>query len=370
MLFRSGKNSRYRYEFICLFSKFKPELINPNLLGNAPLVLEDPNDGTVPLNSSFYVSRKQVEDRCYETVLKPGSLIRIKGPQMMGKTSLLERVLERAENNSYQTLYLDMTSVDLGTLTRLDKFLRWLCVMVQRRLKLKDKLNDYWAEILGPNSNCTDYFEEYLLNEIDSPIVLAFDDIDRLFHYPKEVAEDFFGMLRSWHENGKKNSLWQQLRLVVAHSTEAYIPLDINRSPFNVGVPIELPEFNREQVLDLAKRHNLKWQNDEVDKFMEIVGGHPYLVRLGLYHLGKQELSLRKLLENAATEEGIYKKYLQELLLTLQEAPELPDAFKKVVTSPEPVELNSIQIYKLDIMGLVQIQDKDRKSTRLNSSHT
>lgn len=41
----------------------------------------------------------------------------------------------------------------------------------------------------------------------------------------------------------------------------------------------------------------------------------------------------------------------------LQKCPNLAQALKLVVNSSEPVELDSIQIYKLHSMGLVQRQD-------------
>jgi hypothetical protein len=37
------------------------------------------------------------------------------------------------------------------------------------------------------------YFEQYLLAEIKAPLVLALDDVDRLFQY-SELADEFFGL--------------------------------------------------------------------------------------------------------------------------------------------------------------------------------
>ncbi len=164
-------------------------------------------------------------------------------------------------------------------------------------------------------------------------------------------------MLRSWHEKGKISQRWKQLRLVMAHSTEVYIPLDINQSPFNAGVPVELLEFDPKQVKDLARLHQLNWNKPQVEKLMSIVGGHPYLVRLAMYEVSSGKVTLEQLLRDAPTEVGIYSNHLRRHLETLQQASELAQAFKKVVASPEPVELDSMQIYKLHSMGLVQRQD-------------
>ena len=76
--------------------------------------------------------------------------------------------------------------------------------------------------------------------------MLALDDVDGLFDYP-DLTDDFFCLLRTWHEQAKNQDIWQQLRLIVGHSTEVYIPLNVNQSPFNVGLPIDLKQFTPEQ---------------------------------------------------------------------------------------------------------------------------
>lgn len=314
-------------------------------------------EGSVAKNSPFYVERFNIESFCNETVVKPGALIRIKAPELMGKTSLMNRILNHAAKQNFHIVYLDLKSVDKEILTHLDKFLRWLCCMVGRQLNLENRLNDYWdTEILGSNDNCTVYFEEYLLTEINSPVVLGLDEVDRIFPYT-EVVEDFFGMLRSWHEKGKIFKIWEQLRLVIAHSTEIYIPLDMNQSPFNAGIPVELGEFDAKQIKDLACLHGLNWNDTQVDELMKMVGGHPYLVRLAMYYVSSLKVMLKQLLQEAATEAGIYSNHLRRYLKILQQVPDLAQALKEVVTSPKPVELDPMQIYKLHSMGLVQRQD-------------
>ena len=200
-------------------------------------------EGSVALSSPFYLNRSPIESICYETIAKPGSLIRIKGAKWMGKTSLIMRILDRGVAQGQKTVYLDFDAIDHTILQNLDKLLRWLCVTISRQLKLTNKVNHYWdTDILGSNDNCTFYFEEFLLTEFDSDIILAWDNVDLLFPY-RQVVEDFLGLLRSWHEKGKIHRCWSRLKLVLAHSTEVYIPLDINQSPFNAGVPILLEEF-------------------------------------------------------------------------------------------------------------------------------
>jgi hypothetical protein len=311
-------------------------------------------EGAVAPESPLYIERPGVEPLCYEAVLKPGALIRIKAPKLMGKTSLLLRLLSYAKNHQCQVVYLDLQSIDRSIVTDLDKFLRWLCVIVGRQLKLENQLHQYWdTDILGSNDNCTAYFEEYLLTTIGEPLVLCFDDVDRIFPHA-EVVEDFLGLLRSWHEKGKTSKIWQQLHLVIAYSTEVYIPLDINQSPFNAGIPVELSEFDLLHVQELAHRHHLNWQEQQCHQLMQMVGGHPYLVRLAMYALSRGYSTLAQLLQEASTEAGIFSHHLRRYLETLQQTPELAQMFKQAVLSAEPVELNSMQIYQLHSMGLVK----------------
>ncbi|QSJ15685.1 AAA-like domain-containing protein [Nostoc sp. UHCC 0702] len=330
------------------------------LPANPPMPVAEPElpEGQVDLASQFYIERPPIESRCHEAIFKPGSLIRIKAPRQMGKTSLMARILHQASQQDYLTVPLSFQLADGKVFADLDKFLRWFCASVGRRLRIPNKLTDYWDEIFGSKDNCTAYFEDYLLAEINQPLVLGLDEVDCVFQYP-EIAGDFFGLLRAWHEDAKNREIWKKLRLVVVHSTEVYIPLNINQSPFNVGLPIELPEFNAQQVLDLAQRHGLNWSFTKVEQLMAMVGGHPYLVRVALYRIARKDITLDLLLQKAPTEAGPYSDHLRRHLWNLEQRPELAAAIKKVVATSSPVRLDSIECFKLLSMGLLQQQGND-----------
>ena len=152
------------------------------------------------------------------------------------------------------------------------------------------------------------------------------------------------------------SNLWEKLRLIVVHSTEGYIPLDINQSPFNVGLPIELQEFTLAQVTDLAHRHGLTWTDDQFHQLMTLIGGHPYLVRFAFYHMAQHQLTLKQLLEDAPTESGIYGDHLRRHLWNLHQNTTLAESFREVLASQEPVCLESEQAFKLHSLGLVKLQ--------------
>jgi hypothetical protein len=322
-----------------------------------PVILELPA-GSVSVNSPFYVDRPPIEKDCYETILQPGALIRIKAPRQMGKSSLMQRILVHGQNSGQKTVRLDFQSVDAEFLTDINLFLQWFCASVSSELGLDDRLEELWKGVLGSKNKCTNYFQRYLLPTITEPLGLGLDEVDQVFQHP-HIAQEFFSLLRAWHEKGKNEPIWQKLRLVIVHSKEVYIPLNINQSPFNVGLPIELPELTETQVNDLVARHGLNWSSTEVQQLMDVVDGHPYLLRKALYEIARGNLNLKRFVEVAATEEGLYGDHLRRHLLNLKADPEMATAMRQVIASSQPIRLDATQSFKLRSIGLVELRGNE-----------
>ncbi|MEL6500027.1 MAG: AAA-like domain-containing protein [Cyanobacteria bacterium J06623_1] len=336
----------------------------PNLYQHDLKELTEPllPKGQISLGSQFYIERSPVEESCFKTVMQPGSLIRIKASRHMGKSSLMVRVLDHAAQQGCKTVFLSLNMADRSILQDLDKFLQWFSASVGLGLHLPNRLNGYWDELFGSKISCKIYFEQYLLAKTMQPVVLALDDVDRLFDYP-ELADEFFGLLRTWHEQAKNRGIWQQLRLLVAHSTEVYIPLNVNKSPFNVGVPINLGSFTSEQVVQLAKQYQLELSPTDVAKLIEIGDGQPYLTQLALYSLWRDNTAPAQLLPEATADRGIYSDHLQRLLWTLAKDPALTQALAKVVQASNPIKLDLVQGFKLESLGLVKLQGNEASSS-------
>jgi AAA-like domain/Sigma-70, region 4 len=337
--------------------KYSENSLNHNSakIDGQPLPVAYP-EGQVDLSSNFYIERPPIESLCQETILQPGALISIKASRQMGKTSLMAKIIKYGEEQNYKIVNLTLQLAEKKVFSSLDTFLKWFCIYITYKLGLENRLDDYWQEYRGLKVNCTDYLEEYLLPKIEQPLILAIDELDVVFQY-EEIASDFLAMLRTWHEYSKSGNIWKKLRLIICHSTEAYIPLDINQSPFNVGLVINLPEFTYEQVDELTKRYGLNWGKSEIEKLMKLVGGHPYLVRLGLYHIARKNITLEDLLQTATKETSIYSDHLRRQLWILSKYPELIKALKTVLNSSQAVALKPIDSFKLHGIGLVKYQN-------------
>ena len=324
---------------------------------SSALVLDVP-EGQVSLDSPLYIDRPPIEVNCYEAILRSGALIRIKAPRQMGKSSLMQRVLNHANQKGHQTAQINFQSVDAEYLANLDQFLQWFCATVANALGLADDLAAQWQGILGSKNKCTNYFQRYLLPQMSDSLTLGLDEVDQVFQHP-DIADGFFSLLRVWHENGKNDAIWKKFHLVLAHSKEVYIPLNINQSPFNVGLPIELPELTEAQIADLVQRHQLNWSPPDIQRLQNVVDGHPYLLRKALYEIAIGNLTLDRFVEIAATDQGPYFDHLHRHLLNLINDPVLEAAMKVVIASDRPVRVEPTQGFKLRSMGLVELRGSD-----------
>ena len=307
------------------------------------------------VDSEFYVPRPPIEALALACIHESGSLLRIKAPTKMGKSSLILRILAEAQHHTYRVASLDLQQADQAAFSDADRFLRWFCANVSLRLNLRPQLDQFWDADVGSKMSCTYYFEKAILAPLQSPLVLTLDEVNCVFAHP-EVALEFLPMLRSWHARARQSPPWQNLRLVLAYSTEVYVPLNLNQSPFNVGLPLELPPLTETQVQSLVWHYGLDLKSDaKLKQFFSLVGGYPYLVQLGLYYLQSEQMALDQLLQEATTEAGIYRHHFRQLLSMLQAEPVLLSAFKQVIAA-EGFKLEAITAYRLTSLGLIHLR--------------
>lgn len=311
------------------------------------------------INSAFYVSRPPAEEQAFGELDRPGGLLRIKAPSNTGKTSLVLRALDYARSQGARTVLLNIQEADTAILQDTGRFLRWFCRNSAQQLGIENRLDDYWDDEIGQKISCKIYFREYLLPQVNGPIVLALDEVDQLFDHPA-IVQEFLPMLRVWHEEAMELEVWQKLRLVLSYNTEVYVPLKISQSPFNIGLSIQLPALTLNQAKMLAEKYDVSRtdgpEGEQLARLHELVSGHPYLIQLALYWLSEREITLATILEEAHKQSGIYIAHLRRHWQIMQRQPMLQEAFAAVLRSPEVgAEVDTLMAYQLERMGLVRI---------------
>lgn len=334
------------------------EQINYNYQSRTTEYIKYPSS-PLSLDSKFYIPRPPLEELAYQEIMQPGCVARIQGFRGMGKTSLMLRILAHARMLGYKTAKLNINQVDMDILQKPKLFMQWLAASIARQLGIEFNTDKHWDEEIGSKLSCTLYLQQYLLAALEQPLLLVLDEVQHIFEYP-DLGREFLPLLRSWQEEAQQDEVWQKLRLVIIYSTDVYLSLDINQSPFNIGLPLKVSEFTAEQVIELANRYEIDWkQNDQVQQLMELIGGHPALINLTLYQLCHQQLTLEKILETASTQIGIYRQHLQNLLNKLQQNSQLLDNFKILLTKDDNMPLELLTAYKLENMGLIRWQQQE-----------
>ncbi len=306
----------------------------------------------LPPKAPLYQVRAEAEAKAGQALLEPGALVRIRGSQGMGKTSFIHQLLHHAGQEGCKTGYVSLAALAPHTFENLDIFLQEFCRQVSLAWHIPDALEDYWDDFFGVTMCCKSYFEEYLLPHISGPVVLALDDGDRLFPF-QNVADDFFGLLRAWHEDAKSRAVWQQLRLIVAYSTDLYVPQNINKSPFNVGLPLELDPLTPEQIQALLTRWQVSLPEPDLEELAAFTGGRPHLVQISGYELSQNGGHLADLVAIALAPESPFRPSLERLQQALEQQPHLAELLTQAMAGQPLEAFNEADLYRLDSLGII-----------------
>jgi hypothetical protein len=175
-------------------------------------------------------------------------------------------------------------------------------------------------------------------------------------------------LLRAWHE--KTELQWQNLKLILVNSTDDYPELDINHSPFNVGIGVDeltgLTGFSPLQAEELLKFY-LQEDSSSTDElilkdFVDFVGGHPFLLDESFKYLRRNPTqTLQQVKEESPTQTGIFNHHLGEVLKTLDSHQYLKDAYIKIIQQyPNSVNLPQKSAFNLRSLGLIKNADNSR----------
>jgi hypothetical protein len=312
--------------------------------------LETPG-GAVKLRDKLYVER-EADAHLKREIVKWGSTTTIRAPRQTGKTSLLMRGIQQARKEGAKVASLDFQGFGHEQLVSVDTFLREFAEAMCHELRLDPaNLEKAWQGSLGAQNKLTFFIEDYILPAFEGSIVLAMDEAGCLLQ--TDFYQDFFGLVRSWHNRRAKYEAWEKLNIVMVISTEPYLLIDdINHSPFNVGLKLELADFNVTQVQDLNRRHGSPIAERNFTQFMTLLKGHPYLTRKALYILVTERLTWAELIRGAATDDGLFGDHLRRHHWMLRDKPELRAALKQIIRAKRCSD--EMSFFRLLRAGLVK----------------
>jgi hypothetical protein len=309
-------------------------------------------EGVVPLKSPFYI-RRPADKELYAAITRRDSIVLIKGPGQVGKTSLLARGLQYAREQGIKVILTDIQRLNAAETESADGLALALANSVADQLDLCTPPHAVWDRQRGANANLDRYLRREAFAEGDAPLVWAIDEVDRLFKH--SYCSELFGLFRSWHNERHLDpaSPWRRLTLALAYATEAHLFIsDIHQPPYNVGIKLALEDFSLDQVQELNHRHQYPLRtSEEICRFYALASGHPYLTTRGLAVLTAQEQTLADLEAASTRDDGPFGNHLRRLLSKLLWDPELTEAARGLLRgAPCPTELS---FYRLRSAGLL-----------------
>ncbi|MEM7658539.1 MAG: AAA-like domain-containing protein [Bacteroidota bacterium] len=318
--------------------------------------------GGEPLDSEFYLQRPG-EQVFIEQLTGEENILLIKGPRQYGKTSLLSRVIQHARAAQFQVVSLNFQNLHRATLNSFDQLLWEFCSKISRPFRLRKQFQNDWKQALEamPNRDRKQLVEEFLEDEVlpilekeAGYLLIAIDEADRLFTR-QQVSNEFFSMLRAWHELRTTDPAWERLKVAITYSTDAQAFItDLDQSPFNVGAMNELVPFEVAHIQQLIQAYRLTAQlpQDATTRLHDLLGGHPFLIRSALYRLAAGQGSFEDLLTQSDQDLGPFKDHLDALYHKLSQRSDLAQAFRSVIRTNQCED--KALLSRLAAIGLVK----------------
>jgi WD40 repeat protein len=234
--------------------------------------------GTVQANKRLYLTR-EADEELFE-LCRSATFAYVLAPRQMGKSSLMLHTAQRLKEDGVRSVIIDLTQ--LGTQVTAEAWYLGLLTIIEDQLMLETGAVQWWkahAE-LGITQRLTRFFEEVLLNEVDSPIVIFVDEIDTTLSL--NFTDDFFAAIRYFYQARSRLLQYQRLSFVlIGVATPGDLIRDPSRTPFNIGQRLDMTDFTFEEALPLTQGLNLP--PDDATRVLHWVldwtGGHPYLTQ-------------------------------------------------------------------------------------------
>jgi WD40 repeat protein len=237
--------------------------------------------GSLPADAPSYVERQC--DRDYYELLKERKYCYVFNCRQMGKSSLRVRVTHKLQAEGIVCATIDPQKIGVEVTCE-----QWYASAIRSLvgdLDLKSKFDlRSWVrerELLSPVQRFAEFIETVVLQEIDAPIVIFVEEIDRLLSL-KFGMDDFFGLVRSFFEDRPTKPDYNRLTFsFLGVATPTDLIQSHNTSAFNIGYAVEMAGFTLTEAGQLMQGLASKVANpqDYLAEAVKWTGGQPFLIQ-------------------------------------------------------------------------------------------
>ncbi|MCP4691968.1 MAG: hypothetical protein GY859_28240 [Desulfobacterales bacterium] len=308
------------------------------------------------VESGFYIKRP-ADEKVRSEIKKPRGLVTVRGPRQTGKTSLILQayINSGGPDVTLRPVFVDLQILPHEHLESLGAVWKAIAIKMDEQLRLEGWDPESWDLKGSYDRNITRFLDRFVFEGNDAPVLICLDEVDRVFSSP--IKTEFFSSVRAFWTRGAFDAAWKKIRWVLSTSSEpSFFIDDLNQSPFNIGLRVELNAFTPDETEAFARRHGLSLAGPMIERIMKYVGGRPYLVHLLLYQMARHPGGTERLFDSHGAGDGIFLEHLNRYLQQFQKEPKLAAAMKRVIAGDGCEDVETAD--RLEAAGLTR-RDKD-----------
>ncbi|MEO1404390.1 MAG: AAA-like domain-containing protein [Cyanobacteria bacterium J06635_1] len=252
-------------------------------MGQAEQLIRYQVGGSLASHAPSYIWR-QADTDLYDALMQ-GELCYVLNARQMGKSSLLVQTKHRLQQAGYRCSVIDITNIGSETITPL----QWYTGLIHdlfRGFKLRRQISlSKWKSGEGEFSllqQLSHFMGDVLLQQFpDEKLVIFIDEIDSILSLPFAV-DDLFALIRYCYNQRALNPDYERLNFALfGVATPSDLIRDRNRTPFNIGRPIDLTGFTLDEARPLEQGLTLDKGNSKaiLKSVLAWTGGQPFLTQ-------------------------------------------------------------------------------------------
>lgn len=234
--------------------------------------------GTVQANQrGLYIPRHADQELLH--LCRQSEFAYVLTPRQMGKSSLMIRTAEQLIDEGSRAVIIDLALI--GVQLSVEQWYQGLIMPIADQLMLDVSVNDWWQahSNLGVTQRLTRFFQQVVLSEVQSPIVIFVDEIDTTLSL--DFTDDFFAAIRSLYvARATQPSLRRLSFVLIGVAMPGDLIRDPKRTPFNIGQRVDLTDSPQEALPFAAGLGLAAGQAEQtLGWVLKWTGGHPYLTQ-------------------------------------------------------------------------------------------